>query len=280
MRQLLTKDTEFVWTEVMEKEFKEMKEMISGPLYVKPFNTNHPANYLLDVSKLHGAGYLLYQQEEGKPVSLIKCGSVSAIASWAWLSALKIEAVGAHWAPSHSAFYARGYSYINLFTDHKPLVTLFTGPLQDLSDRMLKIRSEMLQYNLHVTYTPGRHHRIADAMSRRPHFTNCEYYDPLRAIIQDEDINAARFHYVNQNPRVDNPALLEMFRPADKEVDYGKVVDEIEKGRTKAEIHLLPTDLPAQSYKFLLNQLGVLNGPQVAKLLAVSDALPLTAADV
>jgi hypothetical protein len=52
--------------------------------------------------------------------------------------------------------------------DHLPLVTLLQGPMQDLSECMMRLKAEMLDYQLKILFTPGKRHLIADCLSPHP----------------------------------------------------------------------------------------------------------------
>ena len=56
-----------------------------------------------------------------------------------------------------------------MVTDHKLLVHLLSSKSLDaLPPRVLRFRLRFMRYNFTVTYTPGKHLCIPDALSRAP----------------------------------------------------------------------------------------------------------------
>eukprot|EP00094_Tigriopus_californicus_P013177 TCALIF_12743-PA protein Name:"Protein of unknown function" AED:0.12 eAED:0.23 QI:0/0/0/0.8/0/0/5/0/265 len=63
MRKLLKNDVAFVWLCTHEQEFKMVKDLLTSPALVKPFNPALPTELLTDASRLHGLGSALLQRE-------------------------------------------------------------------------------------------------------------------------------------------------------------------------------------------------------------------------
>jgi hypothetical protein len=113
---------------------------------------------------------MMYQTTTSCRVSLIKCGSVASRPSWCRMSPIELNSAGIVWALNHSSHYLRSCDLIKLHLDHLPLVTLLQGPLENISERMMRLRAEMLDYQLKILYTPGKRHQIAECLGRRPLF--------------------------------------------------------------------------------------------------------------
>ena len=160
MRTLCLKDSAFVWTHEMTEEMDKMKEILCSPQHIQPFD-NDPlvkTELFVDTSMLNGVGYILTQlRGEGDQQKrvIIRCGSTSARKNWKNLSPIEGEAVGLFWAIKHIDHYVRGAVSTTVVVDHQPLVGLFAGPLQNLSNRLFKIRQELLDYNLVLRWEPG-----------------------------------------------------------------------------------------------------------------------------
>jgi hypothetical protein len=147
-----------------------MKKLLTSKRYVKPYNIKWTPNILIDTSTVHGCGYLQYQEPKNRTqqkVNLIKCGSVAAGASWTCMGPLELKSSGfIWWSLNYCNFYVRGSPLVMLNVDHMPLVGFLQGPLGDLSERMLRMLAEMLNYKIQVIYTPGRRHLIADCLGK------------------------------------------------------------------------------------------------------------------
>ena len=55
---------------------------------------------------------------------------------------------------------------VTVQSDHKSLATIFKRPLHDNLLRLRRMLLELLEYNLNVTYKPGKEMFIADTLSR------------------------------------------------------------------------------------------------------------------
>ena len=60
--------------------------------------------------------------------------------------------------------YGKHNIYIN--TDHRPLVRIIEKPLNDISTQLQKMRLRLQQYDIKLSYIPGKELVIADALSR------------------------------------------------------------------------------------------------------------------
>lgn len=54
---------------------------------------------------------------------------------------------------------------VNVQSDHKPLENILRNPLGTASFRLQKMLLQLQQYDLNVTYTPGKDLLIADTLS-------------------------------------------------------------------------------------------------------------------
>ena len=77
MRDLLRKDTEFIWMEEQDRSFNNTKKRLTDSLSLQIFDPAIPTYLVTDASRLHGLGFALIQSHEGpkKPERLIQCGS-------------------------------------------------------------------------------------------------------------------------------------------------------------------------------------------------------------
>jgi hypothetical protein len=57
---------------------------------------------------------------------------------------------------------------VEINTDHKPLVAIFSKPLNDCPARIERLRLRLQRYDLHLTYVPGKENYTADTLSRLP----------------------------------------------------------------------------------------------------------------
>lgn len=86
---------------------------------------------------------------------------------------------------------------MSVITDHRPLFGIFGKPLGSLNNsRLQRLRENLDQFSFSLTWTPGKNHLIADALSRFPVFAadpsldvalcvNVSELDPAFTIILD-----------------------------------------------------------------------------------------------
>jgi hypothetical protein len=56
MRQLLKKDSAWLWTSEMNQEFEKMRKLLMSKKYLKPFDVGLVPNIPINISKVHGWG--------------------------------------------------------------------------------------------------------------------------------------------------------------------------------------------------------------------------------
>ena len=77
IRQLLKKNTTFVWLREHNNTFSKMKEILTSNISLQHFDPCKPPYLIADASKLNGLSFLLIQSGVGPdhPKAVIQCGS-------------------------------------------------------------------------------------------------------------------------------------------------------------------------------------------------------------
>ena len=99
--------------------------------------------------------------------NLIRCNNVIARPEWRNYTPIEVELLGILYAALECDYYIRGAQSVEIRSDHKPLHEIFGKPLHKLSDRSLKIRIQLLDYNFMVKFVLGKKHEWADCLSSR-----------------------------------------------------------------------------------------------------------------
>lgn len=160
-----------MWLEVHENEFNFTKKLLCSSAVVQPFNPELTTELLTDASRLHGLGYALIQRDSNSRPRLIQCGSCSLTPAQRNYATIELECSAIVWAISKCDFYLRGMASFSIITDHRPLLGIFEKPLSAFSnDRLQRMRERLLMYSFVVTWSAGKSHSIADALSRAPYF--------------------------------------------------------------------------------------------------------------
>ena len=93
--------------------------------YLLPFDPNLDTILLTDASRLHGIGFALIQIKKGN-MRLIEFASSCLTPTHQRYGVCKLECMAVQWAIKKSDFYFRGLPYFEIWTDHKPLVGIFS----------------------------------------------------------------------------------------------------------------------------------------------------------
>ncbi|GKV06387.1 hypothetical protein SLEP1_g18287 [Rubroshorea leprosula] len=176
MTRLIRKDTKFEWTPECEKSFLTLKEkLVTAPVLALPINGEKFTIYS-DASK-KGLGCVLMQKdmvityasrqlkpyEENYPTHDLELAAV--------VFALKI------W---------RHYLYgetCEIFTDHKSLKYIFTQ--KELNMRQRRWLELLKDYDLTISYHPGKANKVADALSRKSSDTASSILATQKELLED-----------------------------------------------------------------------------------------------
>ena len=157
---LTRKDVVFNWTAECEAAFQKMKG-----LFVKPPVLDYPNFDEENIFKLHtdasgyGLGAVLSNMND-RPIAFTSKMLNKAEKNY---STIEKELLAMVWAIRHFRSYLHGRKF-QLYTDHRPLVYLFT--LTDPSSRLTKFRLALEEYDFDVIYKKGSENVVADALSR------------------------------------------------------------------------------------------------------------------
>ena len=167
IRELLGKNSEWVWGEPQRKAFQEIKELLTSAPILALFDPSRETVVSADASS-HGLGAVLLQRQpdgDMKPIAYI---SRSLTPTETRYAQIEKEALAFTWACERLSDYLIGLTF-HIQTDHKPLVPLFsTKNLDELPVRVQRFRLRMMRYHFSISHVPGKLLAIADALSRAP----------------------------------------------------------------------------------------------------------------
>ena len=164
---LLKKGTDFEWNTEQENSFQELKDrLVKAPILIMP-DFEKPFIIRTDASYDGIGGVLLQKEEDGKekPIHFI---SRSLKPSEKNYSITDLEGTAAFYSVKKFKPYISSNNCSTiLYTDHKPLVSLFTSkePNNARQTRWVLLLSML---KVRVQYEPGKKNVIADALSRMP----------------------------------------------------------------------------------------------------------------
>lgn len=160
LQALMKKTVGWLWTEIHESAFSNIKKYISSAPVLKNFNVSLPVTIQCDSSK-DGLGCCLMQQ--GKPVCYASRSLTSAEKIF---SQIEKELLSVVWATKKFHYYIYGKK-CTVLNDHKPLETLLKKGIHEIpSARLQRLKLKLLKYDIEFKYLKGRLMHIADLLSR------------------------------------------------------------------------------------------------------------------
>ena len=166
LTELLSKRKEFHWNDLCDRAFRRIKEAMTNYPILKIFDPKKEVRLVTDASNFaiggcllqkHGTNWYPVAYRSRKLNAAEKNYPVHERELLAFIDCLK------NWR-----HYVYGCELINAYTDHKPLLYLFSQ--KDLSGRQARWITLLADYNVTFNYLEGRHNILADALSRRPDY--------------------------------------------------------------------------------------------------------------
>ncbi len=242
LRQLLKKEVAYTWLPDHQQDFEKIKRALTSDLVVQHFDTYKRTELLTDASRLHGLGYALMQTDKEGQSYLIRCGSKAITETQARYATIELECLAAQWAMDKCSFYLKGCPSFKLITDHRPLVGIFKKPMHQIQNpRLQTLRGKMSGYNFETQWKPGKHHQIADALSRAP---------------VDKAENEEADTVIVSTLTTGNPAIEFIRNAAEFDEEYQQIVQALKTGKY---IHTLIDDHPAKQFKNIWSELSLLD---------------------
>jgi transposase InsO family protein len=168
LRQLLSKDNDWVWDVAQQKEFERLKHIMASTPTLAPFRVDAPTTLSTDASSYGLGAAVLQRSSEGsawRPVAYASRTLTQAEQNYAQIEK---EALAICWGCEKFDYYLAGREFM-VETDHKPLTSILgQKELARLPIRVQRFRLRMMAYSYKVKYTPGEKLVLADALSRAP----------------------------------------------------------------------------------------------------------------
>ncbi|CAH2099183.1 unnamed protein product [Euphydryas editha] len=172
LRQLIKKDVPFLWSKEQDKTYKTLKKLLIEPPVLSYFDMNKQIVLSVDASKA-GLGAVILQ--EGKPIAY---GSRAMTETEIQYSQIEKECLAILYGITKFHQYLYG-SQFKVETDHKPLVSIFSKPLNRCPARLQKMRMALQPYSFELNYKPGKELVVADHLSRS-HLVDTEENSDLK----------------------------------------------------------------------------------------------------
>ena len=167
LRDLLKKETEWVWDEPQEKAFQTLKEQLSTAPVLRHYDPQKPTKISADASSYGMGGVLL--QKEGTDWEPVFYASRSLTDTEQRYAQVEKEALAVTWCCEKFEDFLVGLPTFTVETDHKPLLALMkTKLLDELTPRIQRFRMRMMRFSYNIIHVPGKNLATADTLSRGP----------------------------------------------------------------------------------------------------------------
>ena len=191
---LLKKNTPFVWSDMCEDAFQELKnKLMNPPLLIYPNWEDGKFNLMTDASQ-YAIGAILSQGEVPKdqPVAYASRTLNKAEENY---SVIQKELLAIVWAVKYFRPYLYGKKF-KIITDHRPLTYLFN--IKDFSSQLMRWRLQLEEYDYEIVYRAGPQHSNADCLSR------------IRVVTSDEQNSGFEEFKQAENRPIFNSKIIEI----------------------------------------------------------------------
>ena len=158
------KRKKLTWSNEMEEAFKILKQEMAKDLALAFPDYSpgaQPLELFVDASEI-GAGACLIQKQEGeyRPIAYSSTAFSKTERNYATINR---ELLALRWGIKYFRAFLFGVRFY-LYTDHKPLLYLYNMSRDNA--KLMRIITELEDYNFVIKYRPGAQNQAADAMSR------------------------------------------------------------------------------------------------------------------
>ena len=160
LRRLTDSQAVFDWLPQHEEAFMKIKELITQAPVLRYFDVNKEVTIECDSSDV-GLGAVLTQ--DGCPVAYASRALTLTERNYAQIEK---ECLAIVFAAERFEHYILGKDVVEVLSDHKPLMSIFTKPILTSPKRLQRMRLRLQKYPLKVVYKPGPQMFISDTLSR------------------------------------------------------------------------------------------------------------------
>ena len=182
LRELLKRDTAFVWQERQQRAFDSLRSALTAAPVLSLFNPEKPIILSGDASQ-YGLGAVLLQEGDGG-VQPVAYASRTLTETQKGYAQIEKELLAIVFGCSKFHYYIFGSRRVRVESDHKPLDMIMKKPLHQVSIRLQRMRLILQRYDIDVQYVPGKELHIADCLSRNPSGETMEEIAKIATVIE------------------------------------------------------------------------------------------------
>lgn len=159
LRELTKQNIHWHWDHAQDKSLKELKDLLIKAPVLGIFDSKKPLTLQTDASK-DGLGACISQ--DGHPIAYASRSLTRAEQNYAQIEK-EFLAICFGLERFNHFTYGR---LVSVQSDHKPLETICTREIAQVSARLQRMKLRLLKYQCTVRYVPGKHLYLADTLSR------------------------------------------------------------------------------------------------------------------
>lgn len=159
LRSLLSKNTEWHWSDKHDNEFNELKHLITNAPVLTYYNQNRDIVLSVDSSKDAMGAVICHDKQ---PIAYASASLSQAQQAYSQIEK-ELLAILFGCTKFHQYIYGRNAT---VETDHKPIVSLFKKPIFSIPARLQRIMLRLQPYDINIVYKPGKYLYVADTLSR------------------------------------------------------------------------------------------------------------------
>ena len=245
LRLLDSNRASFLWTEIQQQSFDLVKDILSGPLVLKNFDSSRETQLQTDASR-SGLGFALMQADPATGhYHMIHCGSRALTPAERNYSVCCLELLAVAFALSKCRHWLLGFPDFTVVTDHAALCGLFKKDLSEMATpRLRRLREKCVEFSFKVEYRRGSENCVADALSRAPLW-------PM-----DFELSDPEDHHVCNliKSEITDPLLQPLITAANKCENYQKLITAIQTFKRFEDI---PANHCAKQYAKVWRDLSI-----------------------
>ena len=166
LRLLTHKQSKWQWSAQHDHSFDQLRKALSSAPTLVYFDETKTTSLFVDASPVGLAAILTQSAGKDHAHQTVSYASRAVTAVEQRYSQTEREALAVIWAGEHFHVYIFGKP-ITIYTDHKPLVSLYGNPNSKPPARIERWSLRLQPYDALIVYRPGSHNP-ADYMSRHP----------------------------------------------------------------------------------------------------------------
>ena len=139
LRDLTRKDSEWTWDQAQRNALESLKKAVSSAPVLRYYNLEDEVTLQCDASQ-SGLGAALLQ--DGQPVAYASRALTETETRYAQIEK---ELLAIVFACDHFEAYIYGREQVNIETDHQPLVSIITKPLNKAPDRLQRMFNDCMR---------------------------------------------------------------------------------------------------------------------------------------